>query len=119
MLDDGSPAIDPAVFELGVPVLDVCYGMQLMARLLGGCAERGRQREYGRTCVHMDTTADGLLIYMNPVSVCWMSHTWQVARPPECFEVIAHTDNCPVDAMADTGRRLYGVQFHPEAAYTE
>ncbi len=119
VLDEGAPTIDPAVFELGVPVLGICYGMQLMAQLLGGGVERGQQREYGRTRVHMDVTGGGLLENMRPASVCWMSHTWQVARPPEGFEVIAHTDNCPVAAMANAGRRLYGVQFHPEVTHTE
>ena len=119
VLDEGAPTIDPAVFGLGVPVLGICYGMQLMAHLLGGDVERGQQREYGRTAVQMDVTGEGLLMGMRPASVCWMSHTWQVSKPPEGFEVIAHTDNCPVAAMADTGRRLYGVQFHPEVTHTE
>ena len=119
VLDEGAPRIDPAVFELGVPVLGICYGMQLMAYLMGAEIQRGRQREYGRTVVCMDETGKGLLEGLKQESVCWMSHTWQVVCPPAGFDVIAHTDSCPVAAMADSGKRLFGVQFHPEVTHTE
>ena len=119
VLDEGAPTIDPAIFDLGVPVLGICYGMQLTAHLLGGVIERGGQREYGRTVVHMDKNQDGLLKGMRPESVCWMSHTWQVVQPPEEFEIIAHTANCPTAAMANAERKLYGVQFHPEVTHSE
>lgn len=119
VLDEGAPTIDPAIFDLGVPVLGICYGMQLTAHLLGGVIERGVQREYGRTVVHMDKNQDGLLKGMRPESVCWMSHTWQVVQPPEGFEIIAHTANCPTAAMANAERKLYGVQFHPEVTHSE
>lgn len=119
VLDADAPTIDPAVFELGMPVLGICYGMQLMAHLLGGVIERGIQREYGRTVVSMDKNQDGLLKNMKSESVCWMSHTWQVMQPPEGFEVIAHTPNCPTAAMANAKRQLYGVQFHPEVTHSE
>ncbi|MDD6039974.1 MAG: glutamine-hydrolyzing GMP synthase [Clostridia bacterium] len=119
VLDDGAPTIDPAVFGLGVPVLGICYGMQLMAHLHGGTVERGQQREYGRTLVTMDETSAGLLQGMSAQSVCWMSHTWQVTGLPDGFVSIAHTPNCPVAAMANPGRQLYGVQFHPEVTHSE
>ena len=119
VLDEGAPRIDPQVFALGVPVLGICYGMQLMACLLGGTIERGVQREYGRTSVRMDANRGGLLGGLKDESVCWMSHTWQVTRPPEGFSIIAHTPSCPVAAMANDARRLYGVQFHPEVTHTE
>ena len=119
VLDEGAPRIDPQVFALGVPVLGICYGMQLMAHLLGGTIERGVQREYGRTSVRMDANRGGLLGGLKDESVCWMSHTWQVTRPPEGFSIIAHTPSCPVAAMANDARRLYGVQFHPEVTHTE
>ena len=119
VLDEGAPTIDPAIFDLGVPVLGICYGMQLTAHLLGGVIERGGQREYGRTVVHTDKNQDGLLKGMRPESVCWMSHTWQVVQPPEGFEIIAHTANCPTAAMANAERKLYGVQFHPEVTHSE
>ena len=119
VLDEGAPRIDPQVFALGVPVLGICYGMQLMAHLLDGTIERGVQREYGRTSVRMDANRGGLLGGLKYESVCWMSHTWQVTRPPEGFSIIAHTPSCPVAAMANDARRLYGVQFHPEVTHTE
>ena len=119
VLDEGAPTVDEGVFALGVPVLGICYGMQLMAHLLGAPVERGARREYGRTEVTMDRVEGGLLAGLRPRSACWMSHTYQVARPPEGFAAIAHTADCPVAAMADEARRLYGVQFHPEVTHTE
>ncbi len=119
VLDESAPTVDEGVFALGVPVLGICYGMQLMAHLLGAPVERGARREYGRTDVTMDRVDGGLLAGLQPRSACWMSHTYQVARPPEGFAAIAHTADCPVAAMADETRRLYGVQFHPEVTHTE
>ena len=119
VLDEGAPRVDEGVFELGVPVLGICYGMQLMAHLLGAPVERGTRREYGRTDVTMDRVDGGLLAGLRPQSPCWMSHTYQVTCPPEGFVAIAHTADCPVAAMADDARRLYGVQFHPEVTHTE
>ena len=119
VLDEGAPTVDEGVFSLGVPVLGICYGMQLMAHLLGAPVERGARREYGRTEVTMDRVDEGLLSGLKPRSACWMSHTYQVARPPEGFAAIAHTADCPVAVMADDARRLYGVQFHPEVTHTE
>ena len=87
--------------------------------LLGAPVERGTRREYGRTDVTMDRVDGGLLAGLRPQSPCWMSHTYQVARPPEGFMAIAHTADCPVAAMADDAHRLYGVQFHPEVTHTE
>ena len=117
--DADAPAIDRDVFRLGVPVLGICYGMQLMAHLLGGEIRRGEMREYGRTTVQMDDTASGLLAGLPAENVCWMSHTWQVVQPPQGFRVTAHTPSCPTAAMADDARQLYGVQFHPEVTHTE
>ena len=117
VLDADAPTIDPEVFRLGVPVLGICYGMQLMAHLLGGEIRRGETREYGRTAVTVDDPS-GLLKNLENENTCWMSHTWQVVRVPEGFHVAAHTASCPTAAMADEGRRLYGVQFHPEVTHT-
>ncbi len=117
VLDADAPTIDKAVFSLGVPVLGICYGMQLMAHLLGGEIRRGDSREYGRTAVQVDD-ASGLLTGLSGEITCWMSHTWQVVRVPEGFHVAAHTASCPTAAMADESRRLYGVQFHPEVTHT-
>ena len=116
--DPGAPRCDPAIYDLGVPVLGICYGMQLTAALLGGSVERAREREYGRVTVRM-TARDGLLKGLSDRSACWMSHTWQVSACPPGFHAIAKTDNCPVAAMANDARRVYGVQFHPEVTHTD
>ena len=116
--DPDAPHCDPAVYNLGVPVLGICYGMQLTARLLGGAVERAKEREYGRVMVRMGDQT-GLLEGLSPESACWMSHTWQVSECPMGFRVIAETDNCPVAAMADEERHVYGVQFHPEVTHTD
>ena len=116
--DPGAPRCDPAIYDLGVPVLGICYGMQLTAALLGGSVERAVEREYGRVKVRMGESV-GLLEGLSPESACWMSHTWQVRECPPGFRIIARTDNCPVAAMADDQRRIYGVQFHPEVTHTD
>ena len=116
--DPEAPHCDPDVYHLGVPVLGICYGMQLTAALLGGRVERAKEREYGRISVRMKEQT-GLLAGMNGESSCWMSHTWQVCECPAGFHPIAETDNCPVAAMADEEKRIYGVQFHPEVTHTE
>ncbi|MEA5013486.1 MAG: glutamine-hydrolyzing GMP synthase [Candidatus Limiplasma sp.] len=119
VLDEDAPVCHRGIFEMGIPVLGICYGMQLMAHVLGGGVTKAPQREYGRTPVTMDERAQGLLKGMKPESQCWMSHTWQVSQPPQGFAVTAHTASCPVAAMQDADRKLYGVQFHPEVTHTE
>ena len=116
--DANAPQCDPAVFTSGVPVLGICYGMQLTSHMLGGTVERAKEREYGRVSVQMKEQA-GLLSGMRPISSCWMSHTWQVSALPGGFRAIAETENCPVAAMADDEKQIYGVQFHPEVTHTE
>ena len=116
--DPGAPRCDLAIYDLGVPVLGICYGMQLTATLLGGSVERAVEREYGRVKVRMGESV-GLLEGLSPESACWMSHTWQVRECPPGFRIIARTDNCPVAAMANDQRRIYGVQFHPEVTHTD
>ena len=116
--DENAPSVDPGIYSLGVPVLGICYGMQLTAHLLGGAVERAKEREYGRIEVRMKESSS-LLAGMKSSSFCWMSHTWQVSSCPEGFTPVARTANCPVAAMADENRRIYGVQFHPEVTHTE
>ena len=116
--DPDAPHCDPAIYDLGVPVLGICYGMQLTAHLLGGQVEKAKEREYGRVTVTMKESG-GLLDGMSASSSCWMSHTWQVSACPPGFRPIASTDNCPVAAMANEERRIYGVQFHPEVTHTD
>ena len=118
VLEDGAPRCDSGVYELGVPVLGICYGMQLTAHLLGGRVEKAAQREYGRISVTMDERGT-LLKGMSEASSNWMSHTFQVTACPEGFHGIAHSENCPVAAMANDEKRIYGVQFHPEVTHSD
>ncbi len=119
VLDADAPLCGRHVFEMGIPVLGICYGMQLMAHVLGGGVQKAPQREYGRIAVMMDQSSEGLLQGLQSESPCWMSHTWQVCELPKGFQLIAHSQSCPVAAMADEQRKLYGVQFHPEVTHTQ
>ncbi|HET7928853.1 MAG TPA: glutamine-hydrolyzing GMP synthase [Actinomycetota bacterium] len=113
----GAPALDPAVFELGVPVLGICYGHQLMAQTLGGEVEATGQREYGRTLLHV-AEAGVLLQDLADDEQVWMSHGDAVTQAPEGFRVTSRTDAIPIASMEDRERSLYAVQFHPEVAHT-
>jgi GMP synthase (glutamine-hydrolysing) len=116
--DPASPHFDPAVLTLGIPVLGICYGHQLMACMAGGkVGPSGNESEYGRAVL---THRDSPLFEGVPgESVCWMSHTDCVTSLPDGFTVTATTAGCACAAMSDPGRRLYGVQFHPEVTHTE
>ena len=118
VLEEGAPRCDMGVWELGVPVLGICYGMQLTAHLLGGKVEKASKREYGRIRVTMDDR-DNLLKGMSESSSNWMSHTYQVKECPPGFHAIAHAENCPVAAMANPEKNFYGVQFHPEVTHSD
>ena len=115
--DSGAPLLDAQVFELGIPILGICYGMQLMAHTLGGRVAKAQRREYGRAELVIDNDAD-LLAKIPKDSVAWMSHGDRIERPPRGFARIAHTDNSPIAAMADRKRRFYALQFHPEVIHT-
>jgi GMP synthase (glutamine-hydrolysing) len=113
-----APSLDPAIYELGIPILGICYGAQLMAQQLGGEVARTGAGEYGRTAL----TRIGPSRVMSEwaaTSDCWMSHGDAIARAPEGFTVSASSPEAPVAAMEDVQRRLYAVQFHPEVAHTE
>ena len=116
--EPSAPMIDPALYEAGIPVLGICYGMQMTAHLLGGTVERAKEREYGRITVRIKDHS-GLFGGMKEASSCWMSHTWQISSCPPGFRVIAETDNCPVAAMINEEKKICGVQFHPEVTHTE
>ena len=116
--DADAPRIDPALYDAGIPVLGICYGMQLTADLLGGAVEKAREREYGRVTVRLKER-DGLFGGMKQVSGCWMSHTWQVSACPAGFRITAETDNCPIAAMIHEEKKICCVQFHPEVTHTE
>jgi GMP synthase (glutamine-hydrolysing) len=116
---EGAPSADPALFELGVPVLGICYGMQLMSHLLGGDVEKAEEREYGPARIHVDEPRGLLGGFKQGEQVdVWMSHGDRVKSLPEGFQVLARTENSPFAAVADLNRNLYGVQFHPEVAHT-
>ena len=118
--DEGAPAVDPALYDLGVPILGICYGCQLLAHQLAGRVEVGTVREYGRTNLRLTPAGQGSALWKNidGSSICWMSHTSYVAQLPAGFAAHATTDNCPSAAFGDDARRLYGVQFHPEVTHT-
>ncbi len=115
---DGAPSIDPGIFGLGVPVLGICYGGQLMAHLLGGKVEAAGEREYGKTLVSVDTGSK-LFSGIREETVCWMSHNDYITRLPEGFTASAHTANCPFAAMECPEKKLYAIQFHAEVLHTE
>ena len=112
-----APLCSPAVFELGIPVLGICYGAQAMAHLLGGGVEPSEVHEFGKTMTSF--SQDSLLFRDVPESVCWMSHNDYIARLPEGFVSSAQSAHCPAAAMEDPERKLYAVQFHPEVEHTE
>ena len=115
--DEKSPHYDKAIFELGIPILGICYGSQLMAWSLGGTVETAPTSEYGHTEVEVDTE-DALFEGVSKTTVCWMSHTDYIAKAPQGFRVTAHTPVCPVAAMSCPERKLYATQFHPEVMHT-
>jgi GMP synthase (glutamine-hydrolysing) len=115
--DKGAPQCDPGIWEMGIPILGVCYGMQLMAQQLGGEVERSQQAEYGKASLLIDDPTD-LLTNVEDATTMWMSHGDSVTRLPEGFETLAHTDNTPCAAIAHHENKLYGVQFHPEVVHS-
>ena len=114
---DGAPTIDPAIFDLGIPVLGLCYGFQLMTHLLGGHVCKAPEREYGKTLVHVDTKSK-VFENVSPETICWMSHNDYAETAPTGFTISAYTDNCPVAAIELPEKNLYGFQFHPEVLHT-
>jgi GMP synthase (glutamine-hydrolysing) len=113
----GAPDVDPALYELGVPVLGICYGMQLLARDLGGKVEHTGASEFGRT--ELRVTGEGeLLAGLPEEQVCWMSHGDTVTAPPSGARVVASSPSTPIAAFEEPGRGWYGVQFHPEVVHT-
>jgi len=117
VLDEGSPRMDRKILELGIPILGICYGMQLLALMLDGTVERGRSGEYGPAEIDLvdnRSIFNGLGWHLS----VWMSHGDHVSVLPEGFQILAGTTDCPVAAMGDSQRGIYGVQFHPEVVHT-
>jgi len=120
VLAEGAPTVERGIFELGVPVLGICYGMQLMTRVLGGRVEKGDRHEYGHarlTILEAEGPFDGYFAAGDEVDV-WMSHGDRIAAPPPGFRTLAQSATSPYATIGDPARRLYGVLFHPEVAHT-
>lgn len=115
---DDSPSYSKEIFELGIPVLGICYGCQLMAHMLGGTVSNAAEKsEYGKTEVHLDRSSV-LFSDMEETETCWMSHTDFISEVPQGFRVTATTATCPTAAMENAEKKFYGVQFHPEVNHT-
>lgn len=115
--EEGAATCSPELFELGIPVLGLCYGAQLMMHVLGGKVEKAPVREYGKTDVTVDTSSP-LFTDVSEHTVCWMSHFDYISRPADGFRVCAHTADCPVAAAENVEKNLYAIQFHPEVLHT-
>jgi GMP synthase (glutamine-hydrolysing) len=115
--EEGAPIVDAGIFNLGIPVLGICYGAQLMGHMLGGSVAKATHREYGKTEIEYNNK-NIILSDVEAKSTCWMSHTYYLDTCPEGFEIIATTKTCPVAAMANDAKKLYGVQYHPEVVHT-
>ena len=113
---DNAPLVDKGVFELGIPILGICYGAQLMSYMLGGAVEHAGKREYGVTPLNM---GDSILFDdTGDKRDCLMSHTDKIVKVPDGFEIAAYTDSCPIAAFQNTEKGFFGVQFHPEVEHT-
>ena len=115
--DNHAPQCDPKIWELGIPILGVCYGMQLMVNNLGGKVAKAERGEYGKAPLYIDDPTD-LLTNVEDGTTMWMSHGDSVTQLPSGFEVLAHTNNTPCAAIAEHQKKLYGVQFHPEVVHS-
>jgi GMP synthase (glutamine-hydrolysing) len=116
--EDASPQLDPAILELGVPILGICYGFQTLANALGGRVDKTGKREYGAT--ELTVSSAGEILAGQPASqVCWMSHGDQVMQAPAGFDVLASTETTPVAAFANSEKKIYGVQWHPEVKHSQ
>ncbi|MCI5927760.1 MAG: glutamine-hydrolyzing GMP synthase [Pseudoflavonifractor capillosus] len=119
--DEKAPHVDPEIFNLGIPVLGICYGCQLMAHTLGGqvtAAQDDSAREYGKTETYYNTDCK-IFKGLPAQGISWMSHGDYMAKVPQGFDLVAHSDACPNVAIADESRGFYGVQYHPEVNHTE
>ena len=115
--EDGAPTYSKELFELGIPVLGLCYGAQLMQHALGGKVEKAPVREYGKTDVHVNT-ASALFTNVSEDTVCWMSHFDYISKVAPGFDICATTADCPVAAAENPEKKLYAIQFHPEVLHT-
>ena len=115
---ENAPRIDKEIFELGIPVLGICYGYQLMAFTLGGTVSTAEMREYGKTETNYDVQSK-LFNELPEKGISWMSHTDYISKLPDGFKASAYSDSCPAAAIENEDKKLYGIQFHPEVNHTE
>ena len=115
--EEGAPVCDEKILELGIPILGICYGSQLISLKLGGHVASAPAGEYGKTEITYDTSSI-LLQEMDNESICWMSHMDYIDKAPEGFDILATTGSCPVAAFGSREKKIYGVQFHPEVQHT-
>lgn len=115
--EENSPQIDKEIFELNIPILGMCYGMQLISKDFGGVVEKAKNREFGKTNAKI-VNQSPILKDMSDESIVWMSHTDFVSQKPERFDIIQTTDSCPVAAIANEDKKIYAVQYHPEVNHT-
>lgn len=115
---ENAPRIEKEIFELGIPVLGICYGCQLMAYTLGGTVSTAEMREYGKTETNYDIQSK-LFNNLPETGISWMSHTDYISKLPDGFKSSAHSDSCPAAAIENEDKKLYGIQFHPEVNHTE
>ncbi len=116
--EPGAPSYTKEIFELGIPVLGICYGSQLMMHLLGGKVEKAPVREYGKIEVNVDNGSK-LFSDVSPKTICWMSHNDYISKAAPGFDISAWTADCPVAAVENADKKLYAVQFHPEVLHTQ
>ena len=114
-----SPTYSKELFELGIPVLGLCYGAQLMMHVLGGKVEKADAREYGKTEVIVDKTDSKIFEGVSPKTICWMSHFDYISKVAPGFEITSHTENCPCASAENVAENLYAIQFHPEVLHTQ
>ncbi len=114
---ENAPQCDREIFELGIPILGICYGMQLMSHMLGGRVERAEVREYGKTTLIVDRP-EGILEGIPQKTSVWMSHSDSIKEVPQGFEIMGHSENTPAAIIGNPVRKLYGVQYHPEVVHT-
>lgn len=115
---EDSPAYTEEIYKLGIPILGICYGSQLMMHQLGGKVEKAPVREYGKIEVHVNTDS-ALFQGVSPKTICWMSHNDYISKEAPGFEISARTNDCPVAAVENKEKKLYAVQFHPEVLHTQ
>ena len=115
--EEGAPTCTKELFELGIPVLGLCYGAQLMQHVLGGKVEKAPVREYGKTQVFVNTESP-LFTGIEEETICWMSHFDYISQVAPGFDICAHTNDCPVAAAENREKDLYAIQFHPEVLHT-